>query len=488
MRKFSRIMLTLFVFTTFLANAQVNEELPDLNVSFQQNTYEDSAAIAAVPAPVEIDRNAWDYKLRERMKPLVAEAKRSKFTTGICVYDLTGDSMLYEFNSQKLFRPASTQKLLTSISALDKYGKDGEYKTCVYVDGRITHDQVMKINERIVLEDHYSDTLGEIVKTEIIDYDTTYVYKDVLHGNIYVKGMFDPLFTTDDFHELVKAIGKLNFEEIDGELIGDVSMKDSLVFGKGWCWDDMPSSFAPWLSPLLFNEGIRLNSKADVYMKDPDTYFLDNLVSELASLGKEIRKDQVRLSFQRTNAEKGHRVFTKTRTIEDVLQRMMKKSNNQFAESMFYLLGYDNGSLDHPTTADDCAEQIRTVMQKAGCKEVEETKIADGSGLSIYDYVTAENEVLMLRYAYHNKHIYKPLYESLPIAGVDGTIKTRMKTGSAYKNVRAKTGTLSGVSTLAGYVKASNGNMLAFSIMNNGVSLSAVGTNYQDKLCQALAK
>ena len=231
MRKFSRIMLTLFVFTTFLANAQVNEELPDLNVSFQQNTYEDSAAIAAVPAPVEIDRNAWDYKLRERMKPLVAEAKRSKFTTGICVYDLTGDSMLYEFNSQKLFRPASTQKLLTSISALDKYGKDGEYKTCVYVDGRITHDQVMKINERIVLEDHYSDTLGEIVKTEIIDYDTTYVYKDVLHGNIYVKGMFDPLFTTDDFHELVKAIGKLNFEEIDGELIGDVSMKDSLVFG-----------------------------------------------------------------------------------------------------------------------------------------------------------------------------------------------------------------------------------------------------------------
>ena len=56
-------MLTLFVFTTFLANAQVNEELPDLNVSFQQNTYEDSAAIAAVPAPVEIDRNAWDYKL-----------------------------------------------------------------------------------------------------------------------------------------------------------------------------------------------------------------------------------------------------------------------------------------------------------------------------------------------------------------------------------------------------------------------------------------
>ena len=94
----------------------------------------------------------------------------------------------------------------------------------------------------------------------------------------------------------------------------------------------------------------------------------------------------------------------------------------------------------------------------------------------------------MLRYAYHNKHIYKPLYESLPIAGVDGTIKTRMKTGSAYKNVRAKTGTLSGVSTLAGYVKASNGNMLAFSIMNNGVSSSAVGKNYQDKVCQALAK
>ena len=163
----------------------------------------------------------------------------------------------------------------------------------------------MKIFERRVPDDYYSEAAGGMVHSEIILYDTTYVFKDVLHGNIYVKGTFDPLFTTDDLKELALAIGKLNFEEIDGELIGDLSMKDSVVFGKGWCWDDMPSYYVPWLSPLLFNEGISLKPKSDVYMKNPDTYFLTNLLNDLRQKGKDIRKDQVRLSFEPTDAESG---------------------------------------------------------------------------------------------------------------------------------------------------------------------------------------
>ena len=432
--------------------------------------------------------SSWEYKLRNRLTPLITEAKRSKYSTGICVYDLTGDSVLFEFNSQKLMRPASNQKLLTSITALDQLGKDGEYSTSVYVKGRISKDQVMKISERRIADEHFNEEVGGMVTSEIVLYDTAYVYKEVLHGNIYVKGTFDPLFTTEDLNDLSLAIGKLPFEEIDGELIGDVSMKDSIVFGKGWCWDDMPSYYVPWLSPLLFNEGIRLKPKSDVYMKNPDTYFLNNLVNSLREKGKDIRNDQVRLSFVPTDAETGKQIYKKTHTVEEVLNRMMKKSNNQFAESMFYLLGYNNGQVGHPTTADDCAERIREVMRKADCKDVEETTIADGSGLSLYNYVTPENEVLMLRYAYNNKHIFDPLYKNLPIAGVDGTISTRMKSGAAYKNVHAKTGTVKGVSTLAGYMRASNGNMLAFAIMNNGVATSAQGRNFQDRVCQALAK
>ena len=235
---------------------------------------------------------SWEYKLRNRLVPLINEAKRSKYSTGICVYDLTGDSLLFEFNAQKRMRPASNQKLLTSITALDQLGKDGEYTTSVYVKGRISNDRVMRITERHVSEEYYSESEGAMLTSDVIIYDTTYVFKEVLHGNIYVKGTFDPLFTTDDLHDLSLAIGKLPFEDLDGELIGDVSMKDSVVFGKGWCWDDMPSYYVPWLSPLLFNEGIRLKPKSDVYMKNPDTYFLDNLVADLREKGKYIRRER----------------------------------------------------------------------------------------------------------------------------------------------------------------------------------------------------
>ena len=167
---------------------------------------------------------------------------------------------------------------------------------------------------------------------------------------------------------------------------------------------------------------------------------------------------------------------------------MMKKSNNQFAEAAFYLLAYNNGLIDHPVTANDCQTSIRQVMEKAGCKDVKNTVIADGSGLSLYNRVTPENIVHMLRYAFSNNNMFDTLYESLPIAGVDGTIQGRMKAKPAYNNVRAKTGTVNGVTTLSGYLKASNGNWLAFSIMNNGVNDKAGTRAFQDRICQALAK
>ena len=93
-----------------------------------------------------------------------------------------------------------------------------------------------------------------------------------------------------------------------------------------------------------------------------------------------------------------------------------------------------------------------------------------------------------LRYAYRNKQIFATLYESMPIAGVDGTISDRMRSGAAYQNVHAKTGTVTGVSSLSGYVRASNGNLLAFAIINNGNLRTATGHNFQDRICQILAK
>ena len=96
--------------------------------------------------------------------------------------------------------------------------------------------------------------------------------------------------------------------------------------------------------------------------------------------------------------------------------------------------------------------------------------------------------VSLLRYAHQHPSIYQALALSLPVAGIDGTLASRMKTGSARSNVRAKTGTVTGVSSLAGYCTASNGHKLCFAIINQGQSNNTNARNLQDRICQQLCK
>ena len=98
-----------------------------------------------------------------------------------------------------------------------------------------------------------------------------------------------------------------------------------------------------------------------------------------------------------------------------------------------------------------------------------------GSGLSPYDYVTAEMLVALLNYAHSRPEIFQHLYPALPIAGVDGTLEKRMVETPAANNVHAKTGTVTAVSTLSGYLTASNGHLLSFSILNQGVTKATLG-------------
>ena len=90
---------------------------------------------------------------------------------------------------------------------------------------------------------------------------------------------------------------------------------------------------------------------------------------------------------------------------------------------------------------------------------------------------------------YERKDLFDLFYVSLPVAGVDGTLKNRMKNTSAENNVHAKTGTLNGVSNLSGYVTAENGHLISFSIlMQNFVKEYSVARNFQNKICELLAE
>ena len=149
---------------------------------------------------------------------------------------------------------------------------------------------------------------------------------------------------------------------------------------------------------------------------------------------------------------------------------------------MFYQIA---ASSHRPGRANDAARVERALIERAGLNS-SHYRIADGSGLSLYNYLSPELEVSILRYTFKHQAMYEHLLPSLPIAGEDGTLKKRMKDTSAAGNVKAKTGTVTGVSALAGYCTASNGHRLCFSIMNQGIEKSSDGRAFQDKVCMIL--
>jgi D-alanyl-D-alanine carboxypeptidase/D-alanyl-D-alanine-endopeptidase (penicillin-binding protein 4) len=98
--------------------------------------------------------------------------------------------------------------------------------------------------------------------------------------------------------------------------------------------------------------------------------------------------------------------------------------------------------------------------------------VRDGSGLSRYDYVSPETIIHVLDAMRHSPS-FPVFYEALPIAGVDGTIRTRMRGTPAANNVHAKTGSVAQARSLSGYVRALNGDTLMFSILANNWSVPA---------------
>jgi D-alanyl-D-alanine carboxypeptidase/D-alanyl-D-alanine-endopeptidase (penicillin-binding protein 4) len=151
---------------------------------------------------------------------------------------------------------------------------------------------------------------------------------------------------------------------------------------------------------------------------------------------------------------------------------------------MFYQIAASTG--ERPATAKDARTVINQLVEKLGLNP-SSYQFADGSGLSLYNYVSAELEVALLRYAYENENIYHHLLPALPIAGKDGTLRDRMKSSATKGNVHAKTGTLTGISSLCGYLTAYNGHNICFAIINQGLRHGKNGHRFQDRVCTILS-
>ena len=401
----------------------------------------------------EADETPWDQRTKQSLNTIALEADDAYFNTGITVWDLTADSLLWDYNGHKVMRPASTQKVVTAIAALSSLGARHEIRTNAYYTGLISPDST-------------------------------------LHGDIYVVGDFDPMFSYSDLRKLAYDIRDLGIRRIDGKLYGDATMKSRDLYGNGWCWDDVPSKYEPYLCALMLERG-KMYPSFEKYSKDPLFHPTDHLLHVLSRTLDEISivpadTTMTAIAFeQRDYPHTGNLFHTTSRTIEQVMQRMLKNSDNLHAEAVFFQLADINAN--KYSSWKDGARQVENVLRKAGVSTTY-VEVADGSGVSLYNYISPRAMVAMLRYAYRNGNIYSSFYPALPIAGVDGTLDTRMKRGTAYRNIHAKTGTLEGVITLCGYATASNGHQLAFTIFVNGVLASKTARDFQDRICQILTQ
>ena len=370
-------------------------------------------------------RLPWPNTVQVAIDNLLKSKMFETSQVGIMVWDLEADSCIYRFRERQLMRPASTMKVITAITALDKLGGSYQFKTTLKYTG--------------VVED------------------------GVLKGDIYCVGGMDPRFNTDDMTAFVSSLKDMGVDSIQGAIYADRSMKDADLLGEGWCWDDDN----PVLSPLVFGR------------KDN---FMDRFLSKLKDAG--IVYEGSGFMVKRCPAS-AFTICTRFHTMDQVLHKMMKESDNLYAESMYYQVAASTGN--RPASAKSARNVERQLIRKVGLDPAR-YRLADGSGLSLYNYVSAELETKLLRYAYQDENILPHLKQSLPIAGVDGTLKKRMRTGFAHANVKAKTGTVTGVISLAGYCKAANGHDLCFSIINNGIMHSNNARNFADKVCEILCR
>lgn len=439
-----------------------------------------------------------------RLASILNRLEKDYSTTeiGFSAYDLTADSLLYGYQDRKLYRPASTQKIFTAISALEQLGLDYKFQTRVYRTGAIV--------------------------------------KGSLQGDLYVVGGLDSEFDDSDMNELADAVKAQGIERIEGRLIGDVSMKDSLYWGSGWAWDDTPEDFQPYLSPLMFSKGyvavkaipgrkgrpanLRMYPESPFYQVVNQTvsrpsgsngyrltrnwigggnrlvatgnvtstathtvniihsseFFMSTLQDRLSRRGIEVDT----CLFGEYSGD-GDPVISISHSLDQVLRRALKKSDNLSAEAMFYNLGAKRSGKKYIGTKESVGA-VSAQMTKARLNP-HDYRVADGSGISMYNYTSAWAEVQMLRYQY-KQPTYGVFYSALPIAGIDGTLRNRMKGTPAYNNVHAKTGTVTGISSLAGYVTTASGHTVAFSIICTGVIRARIGRIIQDKLCVVMSE
>jgi len=439
---------------------------------------------------------------------------------GVAIQSLKTGEYFYLRNENKSFRPASNMKLFTTGTALVKLSPDFTYLTKLYRTGRIENGI---LNGNIVIRGS---------------------------GDPTITGRFHDGNMLRVFQDWVDSLKKSGVKRIAGRVIGDDNAFSDEIMGEGWAWDYQSDWYAAQISALSFNDNcvdIIFNAGKAVgdtvsYRLEPPTNYVrvmnrvitapihqakgvffhrlrgKNIVEITGSLeiGTKEKRDWFSVEnptlyaatvFTETLQSAGIGVSGKptdsdslpdfaysqsdslqiasyqSPPLREIVKAINKVSQNLYAELLLRTLGkvyMNNGS---------ARGGIAVVKQFLASIGIDTSRLAmfDGSGLSHLDMVTPKQVITLLRALYRSS-VKDDFLDSLPIAGMDGTIRNRMKMTAAQGNVRAKTGYISNTRSLSGFVNTKDGEPLVFSLLvNNYLVPTSMANNLQDWICERLA-
>jgi D-alanyl-D-alanine carboxypeptidase/D-alanyl-D-alanine-endopeptidase (penicillin-binding protein 4) len=420
---------------------------------------------------------------------------------GVEVKSLDTGRVLYRLNARKLMMPASNMKIVTLAAAAEALGWDYRFKTTLESDAEI-QDGALKGN--LVVRGGGDVTINS--------------------RDNRARALFD---------EWAAALKAAGVTRIDGNIVGDASAFDGRGLGQGWSWDYLEAGYAAPSSALEFNENIAtltirpglkpgdpaglelppstglglvhrvVTGEADsrtaitierrldgawldvagsiavgaspatreVAVANPALYFTHALTLALIERGIPVRG--IPVVFERSillePLPRTAIVESQSPPLREIATTMMKVSQNLYAETLLKAIGATGGATGTTTAGRAAAQKI---FEAWGIQPTSYVQ-ADGSGLSRYDFVTPEMIVTLLERMHKDVRHRDAFVGTMPIAGKDGTISTRMRGTRAEGNAVAKTGSISNVRALSGYVKTRDGETLAFSILANNFTVPA---------------
>ncbi|OGU77426.1 MAG: D-alanyl-D-alanine carboxypeptidase/D-alanyl-D-alanine-endopeptidase [Ignavibacteria bacterium RBG_16_34_14] len=452
-----------------------------------------------------------------QMDDIFNDPNFSNANWGVLIQSLETGEYFYRRNEDKLFHPASNMKLFTTAAGLILLGSEYKFSTSVFMNGTMD---------------------GSILKGNLIIQGG---------GDPTISGRFYNGDVYKVFNNWADSLLAFGIDEIEGNIIGDDNLFDDVGLGSGWSWDYETYWFSAPSGAISFNDNCvdlvvsvdTVTNQAKIKIS-PDTKYV-TLVNDLSVVSKDTTalidvyrergtniinifgtvragRDSIKTYATVNNPTqyamvvlkevlerkgikvKGYAVdiddvegsidFSKMEQLfvnyslplKDIIKVINKSSQNFFAEQLLKIIGLEEEGYG---TVENGVKAVSGVLNEMGINP-ESLVMVDGSGLSRLDLVSPRHVVNILNFMYKSNY-YIPFFNSLPIAGIDGSLGTRMKGTRAENQVRAKTGYLAYVRSLSGYAYTGDNEPIAFSIIANNFTVPVkLAENIQDLVCLRL--